>query len=110
LYATGAQITKEADDRVNQMRHRFDEFLSLLRSQGLPIETIVRDGKPYKEILRIAEDRGVDLIVLNMHSTGVLERAFLGSTAERVERLADAPVLSVPAAIAPNTNATDNHS
>jgi nucleotide-binding universal stress UspA family protein len=109
LYA-GAQITSEAEDRVNQMRHRFDEFLSPLRSQGLPIETIVREGKPYKEILRIAEDRGVDLIVLNMHSKGVLERAFLGSTAERVVRLADTPVLSVPAAIAPNTNATDNHS
>ena len=40
----------------------------------------------------------MDIIVLNLHSKGVLERAFLGSTAERVVRLARVSVFSVPAA------------
>jgi len=40
LYATGAQITGEAEARVNDMRHRSDEFLSRFRYQGTPIEAI----------------------------------------------------------------------
>lgn len=96
VYETAAHITKESDDRVAETRRRFAEFLSVLSTQGFQIETVVREGKPYKEILSFAEDHDTDLIVLNMHGKGVLERAFLGSTAERVVRLAEMPVLSVP--------------
>jgi len=42
----------------------------------------------------------MDMIVLHMQGKGILERAFLGSTAERVVRLARIPVLSVPVTIA----------
>lgn len=95
-YGAGAHITDEATEFMNEMRRRFDEFLSRENPQGIGIETVVCKGQPYREILNVAEDRSIDLIVLNMHSKGVIERAFLGSTAERVVRLAHIPVLSVP--------------
>lgn len=96
-YTVEARVTNEAEERVKEIQRRFDEFLSRTNPIGTSVEMIVRHGKPYKQILDIAEERDMDLIVLNMHSKGVLERAFLGSTAERVVRLAEIPVFSVPA-------------
>ena len=57
----------------------------------MEIQSAVLEGKPYEEILRFSQDRGMDIIVLNLQSKGMLERAFLGSTAERVVRLAHVP-------------------
>jgi nucleotide-binding universal stress UspA family protein len=101
MYGAAEHVTGEAGQRINEMRTRFQEFLARENAQGMPIETVIRDGKPYEEILTVADDRSIDMIVLNMHSKGIIERAFLGSTAERVVRLAQVPVLSVPAASAP---------
>ena len=60
------------------------------------VDTELLEGVPYEQILRTAEDGHYDLIVLNTRRRGALERALLGSTAERVVRGAPIPVLSVP--------------
>ncbi len=52
-------------------------------------------GKPYVEILRYAEEREVDLIVLGTHGHSGLRRLLIGSQAERVVRLAKCQVLTV---------------
>ena len=97
VYGIAEHVTGEATRRVEERRDRFREFLARANTGNIHLETVIRDGKPYEEILRAAEDGGMDMIVLNMHSKGVIERAFLGSTAERIVRLAHLPVLSVPA-------------
>ena len=84
---------------MEEMRRRFEEFVSREKPSGLRVATIILDGKPYDEILKVAESHSMDLIVLHMQGKGILERAFLGSTAERVVRLARIPVLSVPLTI-----------
>jgi nucleotide-binding universal stress UspA family protein len=38
----------------------------------------------------------IDLVVMNIHGKGMLERALLGSTAERVVRAAQCPIILVP--------------
>jgi nucleotide-binding universal stress UspA family protein len=40
----------------------------------------------------------MDIVILNLQGKSTVERALLGSTAERVVRLARTPVLSVPLA------------
>jgi nucleotide-binding universal stress UspA family protein len=65
-------------------------------SSGLHIESVVAEGKPYQKILQYVDQHDVDLIVLNLQGKSLMERAALGSTAERVVRLANVPVLSVP--------------
>lgn len=54
------------------------------------------EGVPYETILKIADIEHADLIMLNTQSRSGLDRALLGSTAERVIRGAHVPVLSVP--------------
>lgn len=58
------------------------------------IET-VRRGTPYREILEYAAENDVDLVVIGTHGRTGLRRTLLGSTAERVVRLSDVPVLTV---------------
>jgi len=62
--------------------------------------TDVVRGTPHHEILKYAEATNADLIVINLQSKGLLERALLGSTAERVIRSAKIPVLSIPGPVA----------
>jgi len=63
---------------------------------GFSVETLVVEGRPFEKILETAGERGMDVIVLNLQSKSTVERAFLGSTAERVVRLSPVPVLSIP--------------
>ena len=59
------------------------------------VEEIVSAGKPHHEILRIAEERHSDLIVLGIHGSNPVARMLFGSTAEPVVRRATCPVLTV---------------
>jgi nucleotide-binding universal stress UspA family protein len=60
------------------------------------VETVVETGVPYRIILRVLEDEKIDLLVMNIHGKGMLDRALLGSTAERVVRVAPCPVMLIP--------------
>jgi nucleotide-binding universal stress UspA family protein len=55
----------------------------------------VRTGSPHHEILREAEDRGVDLIVVATHGHSGMEHILFGSTADRIVRHARCPVLTI---------------
>jgi nucleotide-binding universal stress UspA family protein len=70
------------------------------KPSDVPIDSEMVEGKPFEKILEIAENRAMDIIVINMQSKTILQRAFLGSTAERVVRLANVPVLSISIAAA----------
>jgi nucleotide-binding universal stress UspA family protein len=86
---------------VDSMTKKLDELLSREGPLDMEIEGVMLDGKPYEEILRFADDRKMDMIVLNLQSKGMIERAFVGSTAERIVRLSHVPVLSVPVLAVP---------
>ncbi|MFQ5730757.1 MAG: universal stress protein [Planctomycetaceae bacterium] len=52
-------------------------------------------GKPFVEIIRLAKQHDVDLIVVGTHGRGAIGHMLLGSVAERVVRKAPCPVLVV---------------
>ena len=94
--ATAGYLQEQLTKLVHERRRALRELVAHEGSAGMEIETLVVEGKPFEKILSVAEERGIDIIVLNLQSKGMLERAFIGSTAERVVRLAHIPVLSVP--------------
>ena len=61
---------------------------------------IVR-GNPARELLRVARERRVDLIVAGSHGHGALKRLFVGSVATALLRDATIPVLILPAGATP---------
>ena len=58
-------------------------------------EVIVVRGNPVEEIIKNAEERNCELIVMGTHGLGTLADAMLGSTARRVIRRSKMPVLVV---------------
>jgi nucleotide-binding universal stress UspA family protein len=68
---------------------------NLPTSIGAKAVVAVRAGIPYKEICQVAQDSGVELIVLTTHGYTGLKHMWLGSTAERIVRSAQCPVLVV---------------
>jgi glycine betaine transporter len=61
----------------------------------VPMFPHTRIGKPFVEIVTLAQTQNIDLIVLATHGYTGLKHALLGSTAERVVRHAHCPVLVV---------------
>jgi nucleotide-binding universal stress UspA family protein len=55
-------------------------------------------GTAADEIVRAAEEGGVDLIVIGTHGRTGLKRVLMGSVAEAVMRRATCPVLTLKAA------------
>src|SRR5207237_10617373 len=62
---------------------------------GIEIEEVIVHGDPAAEIVRVADERQVDLIVISSHGRTGLGRIIFGSTAEAVVRHAHCPVLVV---------------
>lgn len=58
-------------------------------------EAEVAAGHPAETIVRIAQERDADLIVIGTHGHTGLHHMLLGSVAEKVVRLAPCPVLTV---------------
>ena len=57
--------------------------------------TKVTYGKPYREILQMAESEGVDLIVIGVRGRNPLDLTVFGSTTNQVVRRASCPVLTL---------------
>ena len=62
------------------------------------VETRVEEGLPFKVIPNFVQTGAYDLLVMNIHGKNLLDRALIGSTAERTLRAAGeiCPVLLIP--------------
>ena len=70
-------------------------WVATAAAAGLRARWIVCTGVPHKEIVAAAAREKADVIVLGTQGRGGLDRALLGSVADRVIRLAPCPVLTV---------------
>ena len=76
----------EAMERLNELE---------APAPGVGLERRLTEGDPVTEILRLAKESEVDLIVLGTHGRTGLGRLLMGSVAEEVVRKAPCPVLTV---------------
>jgi nucleotide-binding universal stress UspA family protein len=76
-------------------RTQLQESAASVSAGVTSIETVLGQGQPFRKILREAERRRADLIVVGVHGRGALDRLVFGSTADRLVRLAACPVLTI---------------
>lgn len=71
---------------------------SEIEALGVTVEPhlLAADGRPSQAIVLAAETLHCDVIVLASHGRGGLAKILIGSTAEKVVRMASCPVLTVP--------------
>jgi nucleotide-binding universal stress UspA family protein len=80
-----------------QARDRLDRLVTDETRVWCRPETVTAHGKPYREVLALADANDVDLIVLGVRGRNPIDLALFGSTANQIVRRARCPVLTVPA-------------
>jgi nucleotide-binding universal stress UspA family protein len=89
----------EANFPVGRFEGAPREWMSGFLNPGeiarLAPEYAVRIGVPAEEIVRYADARNIDLIVMGTHGRTGVAHLLMGSVAERVVRTAPCPVLTV---------------
>lgn len=85
----------ELQKRRCETERRYLEESNAARRATNPITNAVTLGRPYIEILRMVEERAMDLIVMGVRGRGPVDMALFGSTTNQVVRRATCPVVTV---------------
>lgn len=94
FHSSGGRDFPEAVTR--RAWQQLDALAASARQRGLLSRCVVRDGVPAFEILRLAENLAVTLIVLGRSARGPLNRIVFGSVLREVVEASCCPVLVVP--------------
>ena len=82
------QIRQNADERLN-------EYSNEIVQDNIQLKTALLSGVPANKILDYAQENHIDLICMAAHGRSGFERFMMGSTAEKVLRKADCPVIVI---------------
>lgn len=82
-------------DLERGLKEHFWKLVPGSERNNIKLETGVREGTPYEEILAAAKEKDVDLIVMATHGRTGLSHLIMGSVAEKVVRNSLCPVLTV---------------
>jgi len=93
----GDKASKDLKKRlVNDTEELFKKQIEkVLGDKDIEVETVVKFGEPYYEILRAEKEFDVDIIVISSHTKSFFEDVFFGSTTEKVVRRSKKSVLVV---------------
>ena len=90
----GSEALKSQVDLAEEVaQENLSAFEQNLLNKGIHVNAYLRVGYPFEEIVLMANDPDVDLIIIGSHGRSGIKRLLLGSTAERVVEHAPCPVL-----------------
>jgi nucleotide-binding universal stress UspA family protein len=78
-----------------QGRKRLDALAARAKKAGVRVTSVLAEGVPWQEIVRLVRSKRADLLVMGTHGRSGLAKFFLGSVAERVVASSPCPVLTV---------------
>jgi nucleotide-binding universal stress UspA family protein len=85
-------INTEWDERAKE---ELEKLAKTEIPEGIDVKTILKNGKPFLEIIDTASEENIDLIIIATHGHTGVEHILFGSTAEKVVRKAPCPVLTL---------------
>ena len=89
------ELKSQVDLAEEVAQENLSAFEHELLNKGIPVNAYLRVGYPFEEIVLMANDPDVGLIIIGSHGRTGIKRLLLGSTAERVVEHAPCPVLVV---------------
>ena len=84
-------VAKFEEEMIQAAEAKMESFLEGQRN--IPTKVLV--GDVAEEIIRYADEAGMDLIVMGTHGYKGLEKVMFGSVAEKVVRSSPCPVLTI---------------
>ena len=87
------QLKLRESEEMKSDRAYLDELRDKLAAEGFTVQTKLAMGDPATELIRSAEEQGVDLIAMSTHGHRFLADVLHGTTADRVRHLVKVPVL-----------------
>jgi nucleotide-binding universal stress UspA family protein len=88
-------LSPPLDQLTAAVRAALERLIDENKLRGKPVHTIVREGTPFYEIIQVAKDSSIDLIVMGTHGHTGLVHMLMGSVTEKVVRKSPCPVLTV---------------
>ncbi len=89
------RVVATADQEMERLLAKADDYLRMreMHFEGVPVESLVRFGRPAPEILVEAETFGADLITMTRPEGRWLKQGLFGGVAAQVFRQSRVPVL-----------------
>ena len=87
------QLKLRESEEMKVDRDYLDRVRGELEARGLTVDTRLAMGDPATELVKVAEDQGVDLIAMSTHGHRFIKDVLLGATADKVRHLVKIPVL-----------------
>ena len=87
------QLQLRESEEMKSDRDYLDHLAADLTSKGLKVSTELAMGDPATELIRLAEEREVDLLAMSTHGHRFLNDLVRGTTVNRVRHLVKIPVL-----------------
>jgi nucleotide-binding universal stress UspA family protein len=80
----------------DQIQTRLDKLANEVKNEtGVTVNTTIRKGKIYEEIVLVAKEVEAKFIIMGTHGKVGLKKKFLGSNASRVIKEAECPVITI---------------
>jgi nucleotide-binding universal stress UspA family protein len=89
----GGYLKETETQMKTEARLRFEDWQQLLSEHGIKSHIRIEVGAPNAEILSIAEEEGVDLIVIGRKKRTLMEKVYVGSHIMDILRRSTVPVL-----------------
>lgn len=97
-----SDISQEILDKLPEFENidsgRLNELEAELKSSGIKnVEAILKDGDPFEEIEKVAEEKGVSMIAIGSHGRSAVREFLLGSVSGKILRRSTQPIFVVRA-------------
>jgi nucleotide-binding universal stress UspA family protein len=90
-----ASSPAKTEKAIAAATEQLDKLIPPESRKALKAKTVVRVGKPYRQIIQFAEEEQVDMVAMGVRGRGTLDLAVFGSTTYRLMQLGPCPVLAV---------------
>jgi nucleotide-binding universal stress UspA family protein len=95
----GPVVSDRADHNEDSLvRSYLQQKAAELRALGAKVNIDTVNGSPADALIKYTEEHNIDLIAMSTHGRSGVARAVMGSTADRISRVAKVPVMLVRSA------------
>ena len=91
------QLKLRESEEMKDDRDYLQRLAADLTAHGLKVSTELAMGDPANELIRLARERGVDLLAMSTHGHRFLNDLLRGTTVSRVRHFVTIPILLVRA-------------